>query len=112
MLRRRRSTGGRSVAAVGAMHRRRPRATPPRPLFAAPGTLDPRIGFRVVRAEPDVTGDLNGDAQTNLADLQGMLTCLGGPGVIQPPQCDSVDFDLDADADLRDAAAFQRAMRP
>ncbi|MEK6799187.1 MAG: SUMF1/EgtB/PvdO family nonheme iron enzyme [Planctomycetota bacterium] len=83
-----------------------------RPLFAAPGTLDPRIGFRVVRAEPDVTGDLNGDAQTNLADLQGMLTCLGGPGVIQPPQCDSVDFDLDADADLRDAAAFQRAMRP
>jgi dienelactone hydrolase len=52
-------------------------------------------------------GDLNGDGVVDEADFDILVGCLTGPGVTMLPGCDAADFDLDADVDGADFAAFQ-----
>ena len=86
--------------------------TDTRTLFAPPGTVSRQIGFRVVRVPRSATGDVNGDALVDLADLQVLALCNTGPANLRIPGCGDFDFDDDADVDLHDWAEFQSDFDP
>jgi hypothetical protein len=56
-----------------------------------------------------IPGDLNDDGQITLADIDGFVTCLTGPGAMVAPGCNAANLRPDMVIDLRDAAALQRA---
>jgi len=53
-------------------------------------------------------GDLDGDAEVDLADYAALFGCLTGPDATPPGGCAGADLDEDGDADLADWAAFAR----
>ncbi len=59
-------------------------------------------------------GDLDGDRDVDLHDHRLLTECMGGPGVVEPPQgCtpevfNRGDLDLDQDLDIADFREFQR----
>jgi WD40 repeat protein len=71
----------------------------------------------VVRASNpfNLPGDLDVDADVDLADYERFAACLGGPGEsVAPAGCDPADFpfadlDQDGDTDLADFAAFTQS---
>ncbi|MBN2563813.1 MAG: hypothetical protein JXQ75_23105 [Phycisphaerae bacterium] len=54
-------------------------------------------------------GDCNADGAVDLADFQTLTACLAGPAITPASGCWCHDLDDDADVDLADFAAFQRA---
>lgn len=59
---------------------------------------------------PARLGDLDGNGTLDTTDFASTTACLGGPDVLQAPECDPcrlADFDFDADVDLIDLAGFQ-----
>ncbi|MFQ5414567.1 MAG: hypothetical protein ACE5E6_08925 [Phycisphaerae bacterium] len=55
-----------------------------------------------------VMGDVDGDADVDVADFSSWTACMTGPDRgPHPAGCDPLDFD--GDVDLHDHAAFQRA---
>ncbi len=63
--------------------------------------------YATLTTQRRLRGDLNGDGRVDAADFEAFSLCLGGPGVAPPTGCEGADLDLDTDADLADAAAFQ-----
>jgi hypothetical protein len=53
-----------------------------------------------------IPGDLNGDSEVDLDDLQIFVSCMYGPGVLHPVECDEADLDKDGDVDLVDYRDF------
>ncbi|MHC5109405.1 MAG: hypothetical protein ACYTHJ_05960 [Planctomycetota bacterium] len=56
-----------------------------------------------------VPGDCNLDGEADLADVQGLATCLSGPGSEINLDCRCFDYDDNGDVGLGDFAAFQIA---
>jgi hypothetical protein len=69
---------------------------------------DPSV--KVFYAIPLPPGDLDGDEVVDLDDYALFSDCLTGPVAAVVAGCERADLDCDGDADLRDFAAFQRAL--
>lgn len=54
-----------------------------------------------------VPGDVNGDCVVDFADAMRLMECLLGPDNGLGTGCGPLDFDLDGDVEMRDAAEFQ-----
>ena len=70
-----------------------------------PVESDPAV---VVAADP-ATGDLNGDAVTDVADYAILAGCLDGPSAFLSSECQCMDANDDFRIDLADFAVFTRA---
>jgi hypothetical protein len=64
--------------------------------------------FATVTTERRIRGDLNGDGVVDATDFAAFIGCLIGPDVGVAGDCEASDLDLDFDADMPDAALFQR----
>jgi len=65
----------------------------------------PTINLGVV----PLRGDVDGDRDTDIVDLEWMSACVDGPDAPTPPSCDFADMDADGDVDLFDARYFMLA---
>jgi hypothetical protein len=55
-------------------------------------------------------GDFNCDRYVDALDFSGWALCMSGPSLGRSTGCQTLDFDADHAVDLRDFAAFQRAL--
>jgi formylglycine-generating enzyme required for sulfatase activity len=77
--------------------------------YAAPDTIDDRVGFRVVRTLPPATADFDHDGDVDVVDYAEATGCTTGPDGSIAADCNVFDLDGDGDVDLQDFAAFQIA---
>ncbi len=73
-----------------------------------PDTTDVQVGYRVVRAVPTASGDINYDGVVDVRDYAGAAVCLSGPANAQIPGCEQLDVNGDGRFDLLDIATMFR----
>jgi hypothetical protein len=96
---------GGAIAAIGDGYELSGTIGQPDAGLASGGGLTLSGGFWFPLAE----GDCNTDGGVDLIDFNGFQPCLSGPDGGVRRGCSCFDVDQDADVDLLDVAAFQRA---